>query len=75
MRALLVRGPGEVALEDIAEPVVGDGEVLVRPLVSGLCGTDLEIVAGTIDAAPDPFVTEDDRVVHVGRVDGPRHDL
>ena len=51
MRALLVRGPGEVALEDIAEPVVGDGEVLVRPLVSGLCGTDLEIVAGTIDAA------------------------
>ncbi len=51
MRALLVHGPGDVALEEIAEPVVGPGEVLVRPLVSGLCGTDLEIVAGTIDTA------------------------
>lgn len=51
MRALVVRGPRDVSLEDIAIPVVGDGDVLVRPVVSGLCGTDLEIIAGTIDAA------------------------
>ncbi len=51
MKALVVRGPGDVALDDLATPVAREGEVLVRPLVSGLCGTDLEIVAGTIDEA------------------------
>lgn len=51
MKALVVRGPHEVSLDEIAAPVVAPGHVLVRPLVSGLCGTDLEIIAGTIDAA------------------------
>ena len=51
MKALVVRGPHDVALDEIALPVVEPDHVLVRPLVSGLCGTDLEIIAGTIDAA------------------------
>ena len=51
MKALLVRGAHDVALDDIEMPVVAEGHVLVQPLVSGLCGTDLEIMAGTIDAA------------------------
>jgi len=51
MKALVVRGPGDVGLDDLATPVAGEGETLLAPLASGLCGTDLEIVAGTIDEA------------------------
>ncbi len=49
--ALVVRGPGEVVLEERATPTPGPGEVLIRPQVVGLCGTDLDIVAGRIDPA------------------------
>jgi threonine dehydrogenase-like Zn-dependent dehydrogenase len=49
--ALIVRGPGEIALESRDEPVGGDGLLLVEPEQIGLCGTDLEIIDGTIDPA------------------------
>jgi len=49
--ALVVRAPGEVALEDRAAPAPGPDEVLIRPDVVGLCGTDLDIVAGRVDPA------------------------
>src|ERR671937_1921014 len=48
MRAITVR-PGEagsVRLEHVAEPPPEDGPVLVETLAVGVCGTDLEIVAG-----------------------------
>jgi threonine dehydrogenase-like Zn-dependent dehydrogenase len=51
MKALVVRGANDVVLDDIDMPVATGCHVLVQPLVSGLCGTDLEIIAGTIDAA------------------------
>jgi L-iditol 2-dehydrogenase len=49
--ALVVRQPGEVVLEERDVPPAGPGEVLIRPGVAGLCGTDLDIVAGRIDPA------------------------
>jgi threonine dehydrogenase-like Zn-dependent dehydrogenase len=49
--ALVVRRPGEVVLEERGAPTPGPGEVLIRPGVVGLCGTDLDIVAGRIDPA------------------------
>src|SRR6266704_3760693 len=49
--ALVVRAPGDVALEQRDAPAAGPGEVLIRPGVVGLCGTDLDIVAGRIDPA------------------------
>jgi L-iditol 2-dehydrogenase len=49
--ALVVRQPGEVVLEERGVPRTGPGEVLIRPEVVGLCGTDLDIVAGRIDPA------------------------
>jgi len=49
--ALVVRSPGDVALEERDAPVPGPGEVLIRPDVVGLCGTDLDIVAGQVDPA------------------------
>ena len=49
--ALVVRSPGDVTLEQRDAPVPGPGEVLIRPDVVGLCGTDLDIVAGQVDPA------------------------
>jgi 2-desacetyl-2-hydroxyethyl bacteriochlorophyllide A dehydrogenase len=51
VRALVVTAPGHVGLEDIATPFVGPSEVLVQPLACGMCGTDLEIIDGSIDLA------------------------
>src|SRR5437764_456703 len=49
--ALVVRTPGDVVLEERDAPVPGPGEVLIRPDVVGLCGTDLDLVAGELDPA------------------------
>jgi len=49
--ALVVRTPGEVLLEQREVPRPGAGEVLIEPELVGLCGTDLEIIDGTIDPA------------------------
>ncbi|HEV7958530.1 MAG TPA: alcohol dehydrogenase catalytic domain-containing protein [Acidimicrobiales bacterium] len=51
MRALVVREPGSSAVLEWPEPVDGDGEIVVRPLLAGMCGTDLELIDGTIDPA------------------------
>jgi 2-desacetyl-2-hydroxyethyl bacteriochlorophyllide A dehydrogenase len=50
-KALIVRGPSLVGLEDVPDPVPGSGEISVRPTATGLCGTDLEIIDGLIDPA------------------------
>jgi len=51
MRALVVRGSGQIGLEERDAPAVPAGCVLVRPTVVGLCGTDLEIIDGKLDPA------------------------
>ena len=51
MRALVVHSPHDVALETLAEPITGDDEVLVAPLLAGMCGTDLELIDASIDPA------------------------
>ena len=50
-QALVVSSPGVVGLQQQARPVPGPGEVLIRPAAVGLCGTDLDILAGRIDPA------------------------
>jgi len=46
----LVSSPSEgLQLLSIPEPVPNDGDVLVAPLLVGLCGTDLELIDATID--------------------------
>ena len=50
-QALVVSSPGAMALQQQARPVPGPGEVLIRPAAVGLCGTDLDILAGRIDPA------------------------
>ena len=54
MRAITVR-PGKAnsaQLEEIAEPPLSDGNLLVRARALGVCGTDREIVSGDYGRAP-----------------------
>jgi L-iditol 2-dehydrogenase len=41
MRAAVYRGPGEIRIESLQDPRPGPGEVLVRMLACGICGSDL----------------------------------
>ena len=53
LSALMVLGPGKVRLDPRAPAAAAAaaGQVLVEPDLVGLCGTDLEIIDGTIDPA------------------------
>jgi threonine dehydrogenase-like Zn-dependent dehydrogenase len=51
VRAFVVSAPGTVAVQEWPEPIALDGEVMVTPLLAGMCGTDLELIDGTIDPA------------------------
>jgi threonine dehydrogenase-like Zn-dependent dehydrogenase len=48
MRAVAFERMGEVAVRDLPDPVPGPGEALVAPRYVGLCGTDLELLEGTM---------------------------
>jgi 2-desacetyl-2-hydroxyethyl bacteriochlorophyllide A dehydrogenase len=50
-RALVVDGSGAIGLAQRDELEPGPGEVVVRPAYCGLCGTDLELLRGEVDAA------------------------
>jgi 2-desacetyl-2-hydroxyethyl bacteriochlorophyllide A dehydrogenase len=46
MRALVFRGPGDVATRDLPIPTLAEHDVLVRVAYCGVCGTDVHIVYG-----------------------------
>jgi threonine dehydrogenase-like Zn-dependent dehydrogenase len=55
MKAITVEPhkPETVRLEDVPEPDVRDGSVLVEAIAVGVCGTDVEIVQGKYGWAPE----------------------
>jgi threonine dehydrogenase-like Zn-dependent dehydrogenase len=54
MRAITIEPcrPDSARLEEVPEPAVSDGEVLVRTSAMGVCGTDLELIHGEFGEAP-----------------------
>ena len=46
MRAFVIRGPRDVAVEDVERPTAGPGEVVVDVARAGVCGTDHEFFTG-----------------------------
>jgi 2-desacetyl-2-hydroxyethyl bacteriochlorophyllide A dehydrogenase len=48
MKAMVLSAPNELALGEVARPVIGEGQVLVRVTYSGICGTDYKIYSGAI---------------------------
>src|SRR5579875_747649 len=56
MRALSVRSDGtggHLAVRQVPEPPVGDGDILAETLAVGVCGTDREIAAGRLGCPPE----------------------
>lgn len=51
MKALVSEPDKGLRLLDVPEPTPLDGEVVVAPLLVGVCGTDLELIDATIDPA------------------------
>jgi L-iditol 2-dehydrogenase len=49
--ALVITGPGAIGLQQIPDAAPGPGEVAIRPSFVGICGTDLELLAGVVDPA------------------------
>jgi 2-desacetyl-2-hydroxyethyl bacteriochlorophyllide A dehydrogenase len=57
MRAVVVRGPHQMALERRPRPVPGPEQVLVRVRYSACCATDFDLIDGTMpDQARYPIV-------------------
>ncbi len=54
MKAVTVepKNPGSARLEDVPEPDVSNGSVLVEAIAVGVCGTDVEIVEGKYGWSP-----------------------
>lgn len=48
MRQISVQGPGQVVIEEAPTHEPGPHDVLVRVLATGICGTDVEILHGTM---------------------------
>jgi 2-desacetyl-2-hydroxyethyl bacteriochlorophyllide A dehydrogenase len=48
MKAMVLRAPGSLVLDDVARPVADADDVLVRITHSGICGTDYKIFSGAI---------------------------
>jgi len=48
MKAMVLRAPRELVLDEVSRPRVDPGHVLVRVTHSGVCGTDLKIYNGAI---------------------------
>ncbi|GAA2372896.1 zinc-dependent dehydrogenase [Streptomyces cuspidosporus] len=44
MKAAVLHRPGELTVEEVPEPTVGDDELLVRVRAASICGTDLRIL-------------------------------
>lgn len=52
MRALRLEGIGRLGLRDVAPPVPGPGEVLLRVGACGVCGTDRHLLHGEFPSQP-----------------------
>ncbi len=46
--AVVLHGPGEASLEEVPVPEPGPGDALIRVAYEGVCGTDLEMLHGTL---------------------------
>jgi 2-desacetyl-2-hydroxyethyl bacteriochlorophyllide A dehydrogenase len=55
MKAMVLRAPSDLVLDEVARPQPGPGQVLVRITHSGVCGTDYKMYNGSIKV-PYPLI-------------------
>jgi threonine dehydrogenase-like Zn-dependent dehydrogenase len=56
MRALVLKNPGHASIETIPDPVVTDGEILLKVRMVGFCGSDLNSFRGLNPLASYPRI-------------------
>ena len=56
MRAAYWMGPEEIECKEVARPVAGPGEALIKVAYGGICGTDLMIYLGKHPRATAPLI-------------------
>src|SRR5579863_702022 len=52
MRALVFRGPNQIAIEQVPIPKPGPGEAVIRVTLTTICGTDVHILKGEYPVRP-----------------------
>jgi threonine dehydrogenase-like Zn-dependent dehydrogenase len=52
MNAVVFRGEGRVAVEEVPKPVPGPGEAVIKITATTICGTDVHIVRGEYPVKP-----------------------
>lgn len=57
MKAAVFYGKNDLRIENIEKPQAQDGEVLIKVMACGICGTDVHIFHGDEGAAPTPAGT------------------
>jgi L-iditol 2-dehydrogenase len=55
VRALILHGPGDLRLEDVADPVAGPGEIVIDVTVALTCATDAKMVRAGAHPALGPL--------------------
>ncbi|MCJ7511612.1 MAG: alcohol dehydrogenase catalytic domain-containing protein [Anaerolineales bacterium] len=63
MLAAVYHGPNDLRLEHVPEPSIGPGDLLMKVVAAGICGTDLRIIRG------------DHRKFPIGTVRIPGHEI
>ncbi len=56
MRAAIIETPGTVSVATVDDPTPGPREVVVAVGAVGICGTDIHIVDGELEATPYPII-------------------
>jgi (R,R)-butanediol dehydrogenase / meso-butanediol dehydrogenase / diacetyl reductase len=56
MKAIVWNGPEEMAVEEVSEPAVEPGTVVVRPEAVGICGSEIEGYLGRMGNRTPPLV-------------------
>jgi len=64
MKAFVITGPGEAAVQDVAPPRAEPGEVIVDVARAGVCGTDVEFYTGEMQYLHDGFAVYPMRIGH-----------
>ena len=52
MKAVVFKGTGRIAVEEVPKPTPGVGEAVIRITTTTICGTDVHIVRGEYPVAP-----------------------
>jgi 2-desacetyl-2-hydroxyethyl bacteriochlorophyllide A dehydrogenase len=64
MKAIVIEGPGDARMREVAKPETGRDGVLAKVAYAGICGTDLAILSGDMSFIRDGSIRYPVRIGH-----------